>query len=156
MQSQRTFLLKCAAGQVHGVAASVWLRAQERCARHAMAQHFSGGSPAGRGRARSKGDGWRRGDSCAGLSRDECSLMRRWLVFTLRRLQDPGAGVYLDALEISRRDEISKWSTCLKMRGIPRGWARARGYESSTPCTWCGDREGGAGPARANRTLGRA
>lgn len=115
-----------------------------------------GGSPAGRGRARSKGDGWRRADSCAGLSRDaECSLMRRGLVFTLRRLQDPGAGVYLDALEISRRDEISKCSTCLKMRGIPRGWARARGYKSSTPCTWCGDREGGAGPARANRTLGR-
>lgn len=71
----------------------------------------------------------------------ECSLMQR-----RRYLRSDGCGIrepdIFSCLEISQRDEISKWSTCLKMHGIPQGWARATGYKSSTPCTWCEDREG--------------
>lgn len=46
------------------------------------------------------------------------------------RVQEPDI---FSRQEISRRDEISKWSTCLRMHGIPQGWARATGYKSSTP-----------------------
>lgn len=115
--------------------------APERCVRHAMAQHFLG-SPVGRGRAgRKETDG------------DERTVARTVL---RRRVQpDAARGWYLRSdgcrirepdifrrLEISQRDEISKCSTCLKMHGIPQGWARACGYKSSTPCTWCKDRKG--------------
>lgn len=62
----------------------------------------------------------------------ECSLMQ-----LMRYLRSDGCGIrepdIFSRLEISRRDEISKWSTCLKMHGIPQGWARATGYKSSTP-----------------------
>lgn len=62
----------------------------------------------------------------------ECSLMQR-----RRYLRSDGCGIrepdIFSRLEISRRDEISKWSTCLKMHGIPQGWARATRYKSSTP-----------------------
>lgn len=71
----------------------------------------------------------------------ERSPMRR-----RRYLRSDGCGSrepdIFSRLEISQRDEISKCSTCLKMHGIPRGWARASGYKSSTPCTWCEDRKG--------------
>lgn len=62
----------------------------------------------------------------------ECSLMqsRQYLRSDGCRVQEPDI---FSCQEISRRDEISKWSTCLRMHGIPQGWPRATGYKSSTP-----------------------
>lgn len=71
----------------------------------------------------------------------ECTPMQR-----RHYLRSDGCGIrepdIFSHLEISRRDEISKCSTCLKMHGIPQGWAEAAGYKSNSPCTWCEDREG--------------
>lgn len=53
-------------------------------------------------------------------------------VFTLWRCRIREPDIF-NLLEISRWDEISKWSTCLKMHGIPQGWARATGNKSNTP-----------------------
>lgn len=62
----------------------------------------------------------------------ECSLMqsRQYLRSDGCRVQEPDI---FSRQVISRRDEISKWSTCLRMHGIPQGWTRATGYKSNTP-----------------------
>lgn len=98
--------------------------------RHAVSQHFS--------RRIVRGWGGRRrwvetSGQLHGRTWDsECSLMqhRQYLRSDGCMILEPDI---FSRLEISRRDEISKWSTCLKMHGIPQGWARATGYKSSTP-----------------------
>jgi len=78
------------------------------------------------------GDGWRQVDSC--MDRLE-TLNAVWCSaggIYAPTAAGSGSWVYL-AAKRSRRDEISKWSTCLKMHGIPQGWARATGYKSCTP-----------------------
>lgn len=69
------------------------------------------------------GDEWRQVDSC--MDRRE-TMNAVWC--SIGGIYAPTAAgteslVYL-ATQRSRRDEISKWGTCLKMRGIPQGWAK--------------------------------
>ncbi len=125
----------------HSIMTSLWLQPR-RDVRGMQCLSTSPGAPVNRiDRAEETGRGaWvgrRRRVETSGQLRgqtwdSECSLMQR-----RRYLRSDGCGIrepdIFSRLEISRRDEISKWSTCLKMHGIPQGWARATGYKSSTP-----------------------
>lgn len=128
-------LLSCVALINHSIMTSVWLQPR-RDVWGMQCLSTSPGAPVNRIDGGGGGVGRRRWVETSGQLRgqtwdSECSLMQR-----RRYLRSDGCGIrepdIFSHLEISRQDEISKWSTCLKMHGIPQGWAKATGYKSST------------------------